>query len=65
MKKKKAAAKVEKLEVINLKITKRDRKIIEALARKFAKGNLSAWLRCAGLEYIPSKPLDESQIVYR
>lgn len=52
---KKVASKKEKLDVINLKITRADRKAIQAMAKRYAKGNLSAWLRAAGLEYIPSR----------
>jgi len=52
---KKSKPKKEKLQVINLKITSADRKAILAMAKRYAKGNLSAWLRAAGLEYIPSK----------
>lgn len=52
---KKSKPKKEKLPVINLKITSADRKAILANAKRYAKGNLSAWLRAAGLEYIPPK----------
>jgi hypothetical protein len=57
--------KKSELEMIVMKISAKDLRRIKALAKKYADGNLSAWLRSAGLEYIPTKPLDPSQIVYR
>ena len=44
-----------KLEVVNIKMQLPERKALEAKAKRFAAGNLSAWLRLAGLKYIPTK----------
>jgi hypothetical protein len=44
-----------KLSLINLKVSGKDRKAIQALANKHADGNYSAWLRHAGLHYRPKK----------
>jgi hypothetical protein len=59
MKKVKAKAKKKivknGLKIVNLKVNGKDRKAINALAKKYAKGNLSAWLRHAGLRYAPKK----------
>lgn len=41
--------------LINLKVESKDRKAIEARALKFAKGNVSAWLRYAGSKFTPPK----------
>jgi hypothetical protein len=53
------------LEMIVMKITSKELRQIKALAKKYADGNLSAWLRSAGLGYIPEKPIDRSQLIYR
>ena len=42
-------------ELLNLKVTSKDRKVLNALAMKHAGGNLSAWLRHSGLHYRPGK----------
>lgn len=52
---KKALEVREKLQLVNLKVKGKDRKMLVALAKKFANGNLSAWLRYAGLHYKPAK----------
>lgn len=60
---KKAAPKKPKLgkrggkffDVVNVKLSHDIRSTLRARAKKFAKGNLSAWLRYAGLKYIPKK----------
>lgn len=36
---------------INFKLSKKDYKALKVQAEKFTNGNLSAWLRIAGLEY--------------
>lgn len=38
-----------------IKLSFQDRKEIKAQAVKFARGNISAWLRRAGKEYVPSR----------
>lgn len=55
MLKKKKIKKPAKLEVINLKLTKHQHKAILAMAKRFAQGNMSAWLRAAGLGYVPKR----------
>lgn len=47
--------KKEKPTLINFKVVKSDLKAIEARAKKFAGGNLSLWLRHAGLKYTPKR----------
>lgn len=44
-----------KLGVVNVKMSNADRKRMIANAKRFAKGNLSAWLRHAGKVYTPKK----------
>ena len=44
-----------KLKLINLKVSSRERKELNALAQKYMGGNLSAWLRYAGLRFDPKK----------
>lgn len=53
--KKQAKAVKTTRELINLKVESKDRKAIEARALKFAKGNVSAWLRYAGSKFTPPK----------
>lgn len=62
MKKKKVKSKAPKrkvyktkLEVVNIKMQLPERTTLEAKAKRYAGGNLSAWLRLAGLKYIPIK----------
>ncbi len=43
------------LDVIILKISAADRKKILANAKRFAEGNMSAWLRHAGKVYTPEE----------
>lgn len=43
------------LRIVNVKVKEGARKRLQANARKYAKGNLSAWLRHAGLRYVPKK----------
>lgn len=46
----------EKFELLNFKISPRDRKRLIANAKKFENGNLSAWIRRAGINYkVPKK----------
>lgn len=47
--------KKDALTLMNLKVNEEDRKTLDARAKKFAKGNLSAWLRHAGKYYVPKK----------
>lgn len=54
-KKKKAPARKKTLDVINVKMSKATRSALKSRAKKFAKGNLSAFLRHAGLKYTPRK----------
>jgi hypothetical protein len=41
--------------LLNLKITRKDRKVVAARAKRFVKGNLSAWLRFAGAHFKPTQ----------
>lgn len=43
------------LKLMNLKASSKDRAAITSLARKYADGNISAWLRTAGMNYVPNK----------
>lgn len=43
------------LKIVNIKVGGKDRKDLNAKAKAHAKGNLSAWLRYAGLRYVPKK----------
>lgn len=45
----------EHLQVINSKVSKVDRQKLTESAKKFTKGNISAWIRLASLRYVPSK----------
>jgi len=42
-----------KLGAVNVKMTSADRKRLTANARRYAKGNLSAWIRHSGQRYTP------------
>lgn len=53
--KKRKAANGSKLGVVNTKMSASDRKALQAKAKKFAQGNLSAWVRHAGKKYTPKK----------
>lgn len=75
-KKKAAPAKISKvvktgseLKIVNLKLGGKDRAALKAQAKKFTKGNLSAWLRYAGLQYVPKRgeqiPLDPNEKMKR
>lgn len=44
-----------KLKIINIKAKASERKALLAMAKKYTDGNLSLWLRIAGLKYTPSK----------
>lgn len=44
-----------KLGVVNVKMSAADRKCLKAQAKRFAQGNLSAWLRHAGRKYTPKR----------
>lgn len=41
--------------LINLKVSDSDRRALNAAAKKYANGNLSAWLRYAGAAFRPGK----------
>lgn len=45
--------KKEKLTLINIKVSEEDRKLLMSQAKRYADGNLSAWLRYAGIHYVP------------
>lgn len=57
------------LKITNLKLASKDRKALKEKAKLFTKGNLSAWLRYAGLQYVPKKgesiPLDPNVAIKR
>lgn len=42
-----------KEKLLNIKVSPKDKRALEAAARKYAGGNLSAWLRLAGSNYVP------------
>jgi hypothetical protein len=48
-------SKARKTEIVNLKVTSQERGVLNALAKKHAGGNISAWLRHSGLNYRPGK----------
>jgi hypothetical protein len=41
--------------LINLKVNKIELKLLVARAKRFAKGNMSLWLRHAGTKYTPKR----------
>lgn len=41
--------------LLNLKVSERDKRALNAAAKKYSDGNLSAWLRDAGKRYVPAK----------
>lgn len=45
----------EKPTLVNFKVSKRDLRVLIARARKFAGGNISLWLRHAGMYYVPRR----------
>lgn len=47
--------KKEDLKIIPIKTTRTERRALKSRAQDFANGNLSAWLRHAGLNYRPKK----------
>lgn len=47
--------KVEKPTLINLKVSAKELKALKAKAKKYAKGNLSLWLRFTGLNHTPRR----------
>jgi len=55
MLKKKIKPKKPKPPLITFKATDEEKKAMEALAKKYARGNLSHWLRHAALHYVPSQ----------
>lgn len=55
MKKTKRKSYPTKLKVINLKARPAERKLLLQKAKLYADGNLSLWLRTAGLKYTPLK----------
>jgi hypothetical protein len=52
---KKAAKPTTGLSLLNLKVSKADRAALNAQAKRYAAGNLSAWLRFAGVTFKPKK----------
>lgn len=40
---------------VNVRVTETERSLIEKLARKYAGGNISAWMRHAALKFKPEK----------
>ncbi len=44
-----------RLKIVNLRMNDKDRAMLLKRAKQFAKGNLSAWVRHAGLKYVPKK----------
>lgn len=52
-KKKKAIEKKEPLEVILIKVSKKDKAILKSNAQRHAEGNLSAWIRHTALNHEP------------
>lgn len=57
--KKKKTAKTKKptYRLVNLKVTDKERRLLEIQAQKYTRGNLSAWLRYAGVHLKLSKPV--------
>ena len=49
-----AVKKTEALPLVNFKASRKDIKIIETLAKKYLKGNRSAWIRFAATKFKPS-----------
>lgn len=47
--------KLEKLKIVCFKANAKDRALIMQMAKKYAKGGLSAWIRHASLKYVPKK----------
>lgn len=43
----------KKKPLTNLRLSDEDRSLIEAKARQYTKGNVSAWLRYAGINHTP------------
>lgn len=41
--------------LINFKVSRPDRRELTTLAKRYAKGNLSQWLRIAGMLFKPTK----------
>lgn len=50
-----AKPKSEKLIIMNIKLTSKDRAALLKRAKLHAKSNFSAWVRHAGLKYVPKK----------
>lgn len=49
---------VKRKKLINLKVASKDLELLVARAKKFANGNLSAWLRYAGQNHTPVKKIE-------
>jgi len=45
----------QKLILVPIKMTPSEHRMLKLRANWFAEGNLSAWLRRAGMEYMPKK----------
>ncbi len=43
----------ERITLLNLKISEKDKRALQAQAKKYANGNVSAWLRFAGVRFKP------------
>lgn len=54
MLKKKVKPKKPKPPLITFKVTEEEKELLEAKAKKYARGNLSHWLRHAGLNHEPA-----------
>lgn len=55
MKRGKKQKRTSPLSLMNLKVSKSDRAALLANANRYMKGNLSAWLRTAGMKFKPGK----------
>lgn len=49
----------EKFEAINIRVSAREKRRLEAAAKKWAGGNLSLWLRTAGVAFRPLRKLSK------
>lgn len=53
----------DRLIPINIKLTPKEHALLMKRANWWAMGNLSAWLRYAGLKYLPKKGENVSQAI--
>ncbi len=47
----------QKTRILNVKVTEKERQAIIAMAEKYAKGNVSLWLRYAATHFVPKERL--------